>query len=178
MTSSQAAEAGPTPATGADAAPGPADPRLGRPNTDFVQRWQPTMTSKLLRELLALAEQVAPVIARRADLSHTELRALEMLVEAPQGPVELAHRLGVTSAASSGVVDRLAGRGHVQREPHATDGRRTVVRVTDSGREEVLGYLMPMFTALAALDAGLEDAERAVIERYLRAAIAAIRRVL
>lgn len=100
MTSSQAAGAGPSPASGSDAASDSDDPRLGRPNTDFVQRWQPTMTSKLLRELLALAEQVAPVIARRADLSHTELRALEMLVEAPQGPVELAHRLGVTSAAS------------------------------------------------------------------------------
>lgn len=156
-----------------------ADPDvLPRPNTAFIDEWRPTASSRLLRELLTLSEQVAPAVARRADLSHTELRALELLVEATHGPVQLGHHLGVTSAASSGIVDRLQARGHVVREAHATDRRRTVVRLTDSGREEVLGYLMPMFTALAALDASLDDLERAVVERYLRGAIEAIRRVV
>lgn len=148
------------------------------PNSAFVERWETTTTSALLRELLNLAEQVAPTISRRADLGHTELRALEMLVQSAHGPVELAHRLGVTSAASSGIVDRLAARGHVAREPHPSDGRRTVVRITTSGREEVLGYLMPMFLGLAAVDAGLTEAERRAVDRYLRGAIEAIKRVL
>jgi DNA-binding MarR family transcriptional regulator len=103
------------------------------------------------------------------------LRALELLVEAPRGPVELSHHLGVTSAASSGIVDRLCARGHARRVPHPSDGRRTQVVITDSAREEVLGHLMPMFTRLQSLDADFTPQEQEVVERYLRAATDAVR---
>jgi DNA-binding MarR family transcriptional regulator len=93
------------------------------------------------------------------------------------GPVELAKALGVTSAAASGVVDRLVARGHAERRPHAADGRRTEVVVTESGRHEVFALLAPMFTGLAEIDAPLTADERALVERYLRGAIAAMRSV-
>lgn len=131
-----------------------------------------------LRELVALSAQVGPAVAKRAQLSHSELEALELLMADDLGPVELARKLGVTSAAASGIVDRLEGRGHVNRVPHRIDGRRVSVVITDSARVEVIGHLMPMFAALAELDGRLTDAERVVIERYLREAVAAIRRLL
>ncbi len=143
-----------------------------------MAQWEQTSTSLLLRELLTLSEQVAPTIARRADLGHTDLRALELLVTAPRGPADLARLLSVTTAASSGVVDRLVARGHVVRESHPSDRRRTVVRVTESGREEVLAHLLPMFARLARVDAALDPAEREVVDRYLRGAIGAVRAVL
>ena len=101
-----------------------------------------------------------------------------MLTRQAWGPGELARHLGVTSAAASGIVDRLAARGHVERVPHEADRRRTQVVLTDSGRREVLGHLMPMFAALDELDRGLSDDEREVVDRYLTAATEAIRRVL
>ena len=94
------------------------------------------------------------------------------------GPADLARRLGVTTAASSGIVDRLTSRGHVVRVPHASDGRRTDVTITESGAAEVVGHLTPMFTALHELDSALDDDERAVVEAYLRGAVAALRRLL
>jgi hypothetical protein len=42
----------------------------------------------------------------------------------------------------------------------------------------VLGLLLPMFQRLAAMDAELDEAERAVVERYLRRATEAFRAVL
>ena len=117
-------------------------------------------------------------MARRAALSHHELQTLEVVIEGAVGPVEIARELGVTSAAASGIVDRLAERGHVVRQPHVSDRRRTQVVITESGREEVLGYLMPMFTSLAALERTLTEEERVVITRYLRGATAAIRALL
>jgi DNA-binding MarR family transcriptional regulator len=66
----------------------------------------------------------------------------------------------------------------VERRPHEADKRRTQVVLTDSGRTEVLGHLMPMFVALDELDRSLSDDERVVIARYLEGAIAAITRVL
>ncbi len=158
-------------------APEPAaDPSM--PGTSFVRSWRQTPTLQALRELLSLSETVAPTIARRAGMSHSELRTLELLVREPYGPAELARELGVTTAASSGIIDRLVERGHVVRQAHSTDGRRTVVVMTESGREELLAHLLPMFRALGELDAELDDHERDIVERYLRGAMAAIRQVL
>lgn len=137
-----------------------------------------TPTLLALRELLSVSSHVAPSIARRVGLSHTELSALELLTEESVGPAELARHLGVTTAASSGIVDRLESRGHVVRRPHVSDGRRTEVEITASGRAEVMAQLAPMFGALRELDQRLTPAESAVVEAYLRGATAALRRVL
>ena len=102
--------------------------------TDAPQEPQAsTSTAAALDALIQVAATVEPAVARRAGLSTSELQALRHLVDRSRGPVELSHLLGVTSAASSGVVDRLAARGHVRRRPHPDDGRRTRVEVTESG---------------------------------------------
>ncbi len=140
-----------------------------------VPNWRLTETLAALQELVEVAESVPAVVARQAGLSTSELHALRHLMRGPMGPVDLAKVLGVTSAASSGVVDRLCSRGHAQRRSHPGDGRRTEVVITDSGRAEVTGRMRPMFVALAELDATLSDDERVVVERYLRGATAAMR---
>ena len=137
-----------------------------------------TPTLVALRELLDVASHVSPAVARRAGLSHTEVNALELLADGSVGPAELARHLGVTTAASSGIVDRLAARGHVVRHPHASDGRRTQVEITDSGRSEVMAQLAPMFAGLLEVDAQLDPDRAVVVEAYLRGAIGALERVL
>lgn len=137
-----------------------------------------TSTLTLLRQLLDISQRANPALARRADLSHSELSALEMLTRESVGPGDLARHLGVTSAAATGIVDRLVARGHVERQPHEADRRRTQVVLTDSGRAEVIGHLMPMFLALDELDRSLAPDERDVVDRYLTGAIEAIRRIL
>ncbi len=139
---------------------------------------QQSSTLTALRTLTGLAEQAAPAIARRASLTHNELRALENLMDRAMGPGELGRILGVSSAAASGIIDRLEARGHAQRASHASDGRRTSVTISPSGRTEVVGYLMPMFRELAILDASLSDEDRVVVDRFLAGAIRALRAVV
>jgi DNA-binding MarR family transcriptional regulator len=148
-----------------------------RPATAFADAWEQTGSLEALRELCDEAARVRPVVARQAGLSETELGALEHLVRGPLGPAELSRLLEVSTAAGTGIVDRLAVRGHVTREPHAGDRRRTQVIVTRSGREEVLRRLMPMFVSLQRLDASFDADERAIVERYLRGALDALRAV-
>ncbi len=148
------------------------------PATEYVAEWQQTDTLTALQELLDVSAQVRPAVARRAGLTQSELVALEHLIRGPIGPAEVARLLGVTTAASTGIVDRLAARGHVVRQPHETDRRRTELVVTDSAREDVLAQLLPMFRALAALDAELDEGERQVVDSYLRRATEAVRSVL
>ncbi len=139
-----------------------------------VPEWRTTPTLAALQELVEVSESVPGIVARRAGLSTSELHSLRHLMRGPVGPVELSRLLGVTSAASSGVVDRLVSHGHAERRSHPGDGRRTEVVITDSGRAEVLARMRPMFESLAALDASLADDEREVVERYLRGAIDAM----
>ena len=124
-------------------------------------------TLDALDELIRAAASVEPAVARRAGLSTSELQALRYLVDGSRGPVELSHLLGVTSAASSGVVDRRAARGHVRRRPHPADGRRTQVEITGSGRQALDSLLEPMQARLTDVDASLGEDERAAVGRYL-----------
>ncbi len=135
-------------------------------------------TLSALQELVDLAGTVPAAVASRAGLSTSELHSLRHLMGGPMGPVELAKHLGVTSAAASGVVDRLCGHGHAERRAHPSDGRRTEVVITESGRTEVMSRMRPMFEGLATLDNGLDDEQREVVERYLRGATASLRRLL
>jgi DNA-binding MarR family transcriptional regulator len=138
----------------------------------------PTSTTAALDALIQVAGTVEPAVARRAGLSTSELQALRHLVDGSRGPVELSHLLGVTSAASSGVVDRLAARGHVRRRPHPGDGRRTRVEVTESGRREVEELMRPVAERLAETDDRLSEEERAVVRGYLERVTAALRETL
>lgn len=147
------------------------------PAAEVTRRLEGSQTLQLLRQLTSLAGQVTPAVARRADLTPNELRALEHLMEQPLGPSALGRVLGVSSAAASGIIDRLEARGHAVRAAHASDGRRTSVTISPSGRADVIEHLMPMFRELAAVDAGLDDAERAAVDRFLEGAIRALRTV-
>ena len=152
-------------------------PPSRRRRRPIAASWQQTGSLDALRECTAAAGRVRGVVAAQAGLSTSELVALEHLVRGPLGPAELARLLEVSTAAATGIVDRLASHGHVTRAPHDLDRRRTQVLVTPSGREEVLQRLMPMFRALRELDASFDEAERAVVERYLRGATDAFRQI-
>jgi DNA-binding MarR family transcriptional regulator len=159
----------------------PADANPSKVPTDVrsvVPDYTPSGSLDALQELVDVAAQVPHEVARKAGLSTSELHSLRHLMDTPMGPVELARALGVTSAASSGVVDRLVARGHAERRPHQDDGRRTEVVITESGRVEVFALLAPMFAALSQLDSSLTDAERDLVERYLRGATAAMRALM
>lgn len=140
--------------------------------------WDQTGSLVALRELMTTGARLNHVVSRRAGLSESELVTLEHLSREQIGPAEVARRLEVSTAAATGIVDRLVARGHVERRPHPGDRRRTELVLTDSGREETVGHLLPMFIALDRLDRGFSAEERAVVERYLRGAVAALGQVL
>lgn len=140
--------------------------------------WAATPSLVALRALTRVADQVPVAVARRAGLSHNELRTLDLLAEAPLGPAELARALGVSTAAASGIIDRLEERGHATRVAHDQDGRRTSVTISTQGRQEVSSYLMPMYRELARLDAELSEDERLLVARYLEGVVRAMRTVV
>jgi DNA-binding MarR family transcriptional regulator len=124
--------------------------------------------------MIDLGSQLRREVAGRVELSENEMRALEHISQNQIGPAEIARLVDVSTAASTGIVDRLEAKGHVERHPHPEDRRRTVVTMTPHARSEVFRHLGGMFAALASADAQLTEEEREVVVRYLHSAIAAM----
>lgn len=130
-------------------------------------------TTEALRELVAAAFEVRRAVLRRTGLTEAELRAIEHLSDTPSSPGDLARLLHLTTGAATGVVDRLEGRGHVERRPHPSDRRRMEVHLTANGHAEVDHQLAPMLDPLTRLDASLGEDERAVVLKFLHDAVEA-----
>ena len=127
-----------------------------------------------VRSVIALGGGLTRATARGAGLRDTDVLALEALAAGPMGPADLARRLGLTTAAATGLVDRLVERGHAVRRPDDHDRRRVGVSLTDSGFADIRARLMVTLDAMLAWDAAFNDDERAVVERYLSGVIAAL----
>lgn len=103
--------------------------------------------------ILNLSQELA-----RGDLSFPQYCLLGLLAQQDQLTMsELAQRMRHTTAAATGLVDRLENLGHVKRA-HGTDDRRKVrVQLLDSGaalvaqvRDDMISNLLKMMTHLDA----------------------------
>jgi DNA-binding MarR family transcriptional regulator len=70
------------------------------------------------------------VVADRLGLNHTDLRCLDWLSGGPMAIGQLSHATGLSSAATTKLVDRLEQKGFVRRVRDGTDRRRILVDMT------------------------------------------------
>ena len=121
-----------------------------------------------LRELTALNRMVERHLASAMELNATDLHAMEFLGRVRTStPTGLATELGVSTPAATFAVDRLAARGHVSRQPHPEDRRKTVVAPSDAALREVVELLSPLTSGLAAHLAGMSAEDRRVVRDFL-----------
>jgi DNA-binding MarR family transcriptional regulator len=133
---------------------------------------------EVLRDVLDLAARLRPALGRRLELSAAEVLALEHLGRESMGPVELSRRLGMTSAAGTVLVHRLERAGHLDRQPHPQDGRRTVLSATPEARRRALQEIRPMIEGFDAAAARLTAQQRAVVAGYLADVALTLRSVI
>ncbi len=139
---------------------------------------QPSELGAVLQDVLRLAALARPAMARDLGISVSEVWALEHLMSEEMGPVELSRRLDMTSAAATVLVRRLEMSGHVVREPHPADRRRTVLHPTSQAVHAVMGVLGPLLTEFNVAGASLDDSQRAVVVGYLRQVATALGQVV
>jgi DNA-binding MarR family transcriptional regulator len=132
--------------------------------------------SQLLFAVLIAADDAGRVLAERLGTGVSDAEALRhLLTTGPTGPVELGRTLGIGSAASTALADRLERAGHVERRPHPADRRRLQLVPTERAGREVWAALSPLVTGLDAVEEGLPDADRAAVRRYLEGVLATYR---
>ena len=136
--------------------------------------------------LQALREYRNAEVARRRStrdsmgMGETDLLALRYLLRAQTsgdrvGPKDLSRVLGITTASTTSLIDRLVGSGHVRREPHPTDRRSLVIVPTVETGAEVRATLGDMHRRMMAVAEDLSAEEARTVVSFLRRMSEALR---
>ncbi len=106
-------------------------------------------------------------------LQHADLQALVAIMSAegsgsPLTPGLLRQRLGLSSGGTSYVIDRLEGAGHVRRtRDNPRDNRVVHLRYTEQGMETGVAFFGPLGRRTTEVLDRFDDAELAVIHRFV-----------
>jgi DNA-binding MarR family transcriptional regulator len=104
----------------------------------FMQHNDTEEAIRSLRALILSGERYRQVLSDYVGLGVTDTQAVSYLtVHGDRGQNELAGDLGLSSSASTSLIDRLEREGIAERYPHPNDRRRTLVRLTSRGHAVV-----------------------------------------
>ena len=134
-----------------------------------------------LRILTAESEQIGRVFAVAHDVRPTDFRALlhVMVAETTGQPItsgELRHRMGLSGAAITYLVDRMMASGHITRQSHPADRRKVILRYAESGMDTARAFFAPLGLHARTAMADLPDADLAAAHRVFTALIESMRR--
>ena len=107
-------------------------------------------------------------VGRNLGLNPTDLRCLDWLSETAMTAGELAEATGLSSAATTTLLDRLERKGFVERERDTVDRRKVRVAMTPSGRELVSALYGPLAHDGGKGLARFTDAELGKVLDFLR----------
>ena len=98
-----------------------------------------------LRALSTVHDRLDQYAASRFGLNRTDLRALDLIGQAGAiSPTALAASLGMSTGATSSVLDRLEAAGYARREPDPDHRRRTLVRMTARAEQLSAAVFAPL----------------------------------
>lgn len=153
-----------------------------KPDADHLSRaGLESLISADTRELAAESEQIGQRFAGSNNVRQTDFRALLHIMVAdtagaPISPGELRHRMGLSAAGITYLVDRLIASGHVRREAHPSDRRKVELRYSELGLATARAFFTPLQQGTHRALAAFSDAELHTTHRVLTAVISAMRR--
>lgn len=130
----------------------------------------PERVSPLTEELGILATRLVRTIRRNLD-GVAGMRVLSILdVNGPMGVSDLARADGCSQPTMSTAVAALVEAGMVDREPHPTDARGSLIKITASGSAELQDFRATYAAMIheRLVRAGRSEAELAVAVSLLR----------
>jgi len=126
-----------------------------------------------LGDLRAAEQHLSEASQRYMKLGQTDMKALHFLIVARNTntiatPGAIAQHLGISTASTTKLLDRLEAGGHIIRAPHPSDRRALAITITDETHEvavETVGRQQAKrFHAAARLTAE----ERDIVIRFLQ----------
>lgn len=150
------------------------------PHSELVDRssLSPGDVAQINRLMSALGnlrqaeDRLTEASTRYMKLNKTDMRALHFLIvcenrSEPPTPGEIATHLGITTASTTKLLDRLTRGGHITREPHPTDRRALVVRITPETHRSAMNTVGRQQARRFVVAASRSPQEREVIISFL-----------
>jgi DNA-binding MarR family transcriptional regulator len=127
---------------------------------------------RLLQRHAAEADRLGQVFAERNGLHATDWAALLAVMQAdhagrPLTPGRLGDHLGLSSGATTAVIDRLERAEHVQRARDVADRRRVTLHYAATAAELAEAFFRPLAARMDAMLAAYSADELAVVRRFL-----------
>jgi DNA-binding MarR family transcriptional regulator len=127
---------------------------------------------QLLLEYAAEAGRLGQAFAGSQHMHPTDLNALLAVMRAdhasvPVTPGRLGHHLGLSSGATTAVIDRLERAGHVHRVRDERDRRRVTLHFGEAASAVGSAYLGPLGRRMDRMLAAYSSAELSVVRRFL-----------
>lgn len=106
-------------------------------------------------------------VGRALGLGPADLRCLDWLADGPKTAGQLATGTGLRPAATTALVDRLVGKGLVERVRNEGDRRQVLVRMTEEGMGKTYAMYAPLVAEGQATLAHRTTAELSMMRDYL-----------
>src|SRR5262245_42858226 len=105
-----------------------------------------------VRQMGALSAVISQVVAARFGLNTTDLECLDLIFLRRQATAgALSAATGLSSGATTALIDRLAAAGYVERLADPADRRRVQVRVKPAAVAPIAAVYAPMQKRMFAL---------------------------
>ncbi|MFH8976183.1 MarR family winged helix-turn-helix transcriptional regulator [Streptomyces sp. NPDC017890] len=124
-----------------------------------------------LRRMNGEINRLVQSFAGTHGLHATDVQALAAILDAqePMTPGRLREHLGLTSGAVTACVDRLERAGHVRRVRESPDRRVVHLHYVPDARAAARTYFRPLAEAAAVTCTRFDEAELAVVVRFMAA---------
>jgi DNA-binding MarR family transcriptional regulator len=140
-------------------------PRHSR--TELLQKIDET-----LRKVSAQSVLISDLVAGLVGLNSTDLECLDLLqLAGPTTAGRLAEHTGLTSGATTAVIDRLERAGFVKRRRDGHDRRRVLVEIVNSGIERIAPLYVPLQARVKQLNREFTDDDLAAVVNYMTKAL-------
>ena len=132
----------------------------------------------LLRRFAEESARLTAVFGDAHGLYTRDLAALAAIVEAaeagrPLGPARLAEAIHLSPSATTTLIDRLEGAGHLVRLPDPRDRRRTVLEMQPQAHEVASAFFEPLSIALHKVMDAYTAEQLVLIAGFLEGAVQA-----
>ncbi|NYF12433.1 DNA-binding MarR family transcriptional regulator [Pseudoclavibacter sp. JAI123] len=133
----------------------------------------------LLREYREAEAKMRARTRSSMRMNENDLLALRFLLQQQRhGKVvvqkDLGQRLNISSASVTGLVDRLVKSGHVERRPHPTDRRASIIAPTVESDREVRETLGVMHKRMIAVVDSLSTEELDGVAKFLSGMVGSV----
>ena len=108
-------------------------------------------------------------VGERLGVNVTDMECLALIFfKGLATPSELARYTGLTSGATTAMLDRLEKARLVERRPNPQDRRGTWIVLTDERNQEMDTLFAPAREGIARLNASFSEAELEIVGAYIR----------